>query len=235
MKHTYTIIYIIVVTLIMFVNSVSAQSHKKEAINLGLSVKWANMNVGANAPEEYGDYYAWGEVKSKRYYGAYSTYKHYDDQSYHKYNYKEIKGSVKDNLFMLKSSDDVASKHWGDKWRMPTAEEIMELINQCIWTYTEKNGSRGYWIKNKESESDSIFLPMVGYRDFGTYRFRAGTEGCYWSSSLLPLSEQTMIDSIAESRVDSSMCLRILEKGIPELIYSPRPIGCVIRPVLNKK
>lgn len=224
-----------IVALVLCIKPVSAQSQKRKAVNLGLSVEWANMNIGADTPEEYGDYYAWGETKSKRYYGAYSTYKHYDDQVYHKYSYKEIKGSVRDNRFILMPSDDVASKQWGDKWRMPTSEELMELIDNCEWNYSKKNGARGFWIKNKESESDSIFLPMVGYRDFGTYRFRAGTEGRYWSSSLLRLSEQNMIDSIHESKVDSSLCLRILENGIPELIYSSRPVGCAIRPVLNKK
>ena len=155
-----------------------------EYVDLGLLVKWATCNVGANTPEEYGDYFAWGETESKTTYN-WSTYK-YCNGSYYtmtKYCRKSSYGTV-DNKTTLDLTDDAARVNWGGKWRMPTMSEIDELRNtsNCIWTWTTQNGVNGYKVTSKKN-GNSIFLPAAGYRS-GSYLDSAGDYGSCWSSSL---------------------------------------------------
>ena len=137
-----------------------------EYVDLGLSVKWATCNVGASKPEEYGDYFAWGETQPKNTYD-WSTYKwcngSYDTQT--KYCTKSSYGTV-DNKTQLELSDDAARANWGGSWRMPTDAEMTELREQCTWTWTTQNGVYGYKVTSKKSgyTNKSIFLPAAGYR-----------------------------------------------------------------------
>ena len=153
------------------------------AVDLGLSVKWACCNVGATKPEEYGGYYAWGETEEKSDYspGTYKWFK-YDgsDYSITKYCTDSYYGSV-DNKTVLDPEDDVAHVKWGGSWRMPTLEEQMELLDECIWKWTELNGINGYRVTGPNG--NSIFLPAAGYR-YGTELGRRGAHGAYWSSCL---------------------------------------------------
>ena len=152
-----------------------------EGVDLGLSVKWASVNVGANKPEEYGDYFAWGETEPKGKYD-YSTYKWLQGKYYTltKYNTDYDYGNVKDNKIVLEKEDDAAAVSWGGSWRMPTITECIELNENCVWTPITQNGVKGYQIKSKKN-GNSIFLPAAGYYS-GTYY----SEGqcLYWSSSL---------------------------------------------------
>ena len=168
------------------VNSSADNSSKKhnnhEYVDLGLSVKWATCNVGANKPEGYGDYFAWGETQPKSTYN-WSTYKwcrgSHDTQT--KYNTNSSYGTV-DNKKTLELSDDAARANWGGAWRMPTDAEFTELREQCTWTWTTQNGVNGYKVTSK-SNGNSIFLPAAGYRDDSSLD-DAGSYGDYWSSSL---------------------------------------------------
>lgn len=158
-----------------------------EYVDLGLSVKWATCNVGANKPEEYGDYFAWGEVKPKEVYD-WSTYKwcNGSEESLTKYDgYYDIFDILFDISLELELSDDVAHTNWGGDWRMPTKEEQDELRNNCTWEWTTENGVNGYRVtSNKEGYTDkSIFLPAAGYRYYSDL-YSAGSDGYYWSSSL---------------------------------------------------
>ena len=148
-------------------------------INLGLSVKWATYNVGATNPEDYGDYFAWGETEPKEEYN-WSTYKWCDGSKYTmtKYNNDSSYGTV-DNKKELELEDDAAHVHWGGSWRMPTDVEWKELQAQCTWTWITQNGINGYKVTSK-SNGNSIFLPAAGYRVDDL----AGSHGNYWSSSL---------------------------------------------------
>ena len=146
-----------------------------EAVDLGLSVKWATFNIGANAPEDYGDYYAWGETETKSTYD-WSNYFDTTDggNTFTKYNNNGGKTT-------LELSDDVAHVKWGGSWRMPTLAEQQELINNCIWTWTTQNGKNGY--KFTGYNGNSIFLPTAGFRHDTNLSY-AGSSGYYWSSSL---------------------------------------------------
>ena len=153
-----------------------------EYVDLGLSVKWATMNVGANAPEGYGDYFAWGETKPKDYYD-WSTYKWCEGsaRTMTKYCTKSYFGTV-DNKTVLEMSDDAARANWGGTWRMPTIDEIKELLDNCHWEWTTRNDVNGFKVTGPNGAS--VFLPAAGYRwhdslDNSGY-------GLYWSSSLYP-------------------------------------------------
>ena len=154
-----------------------------QAIDLGLSVKWASCNVGANEPWEYGDLYSWGEVETKSEY-YWDTYKFYNNGKFTKYNSNSDYGIV-DNKNILEPEDDVAHVKWGGNWRMPTLQEQVELMNNCSWTWTVLNGINGYLVvSNKTGYTDRfIFLPASGYGK-GTAINNLGSRGRYWSSSL---------------------------------------------------
>ena len=154
-----------------------------EAVDLGLSVKWANMNVGAISPEDYGDYFAWGETEPKKEYSL-LNYKFKLGTDYKslfsKYVTNSCYGTV-DNKTVLDPEDDAAHVNWGGSWRMPTDEECDELINNCTWTWTTENGVKGGKLTGPNGKS--IFLPAAGYR-YDADLVRAGSDGYYWSSSL---------------------------------------------------
>lgn len=155
-----------------------------EYVDLGLSVKWATFNVGATAPEEIGDYFAWGEAETKSNYTP-STYKFLDSSSSSliKYNYNT------DEKTTLEPGDDVVHIKWGGEWRMPTEAEFTELKNNCSWEWTTQNGVKGYKVTSNKSgyTNHSIFLPAAGYYDDSTIRNNGSNGyyfGYYWSSSL---------------------------------------------------
>lgn len=152
-----------------------------DAVDLGLSVKWATCNVGASEPWEYGGYYAWGETEEKSDYYL-ETYKWCNGSSnpMTKYCTDSIYGRV-DNKTVLDPEDDVAHVKWGDSWRMPTLEEQQELLGECTWEWTELNGVNGYRVTGPNG--NSIFLPAAGLRH-GSELYNGGTYGLYWSGSL---------------------------------------------------
>ena len=155
-----------------------------DAIDLGLSVKWASCNVGADSPEEYGDYYAWGETEEKDNYD-WSTYKWSSRDNFYdmtKYYFDEF---IADNKTLLEPEDDVAHVKRGNGWRMPTARESIELAEKCVWSWISVNGVNGYLVTGPNG--NSIFLPAAGYR-YGTELNRDGKEGFYWTSSLYDIA-----------------------------------------------
>ena len=137
-----------------------------EYIDLGLpsGLKWATCNVGASSQEEYGDYYAWGEVKTK------NKYTLANSKTYGK-SMSDISGN---------STYDVARAKWGGSWRLPTKKELEELKNNCKWEWTTQNGKQGYKVTGPNGKS--IFLPAAHYRG-GSSLYSAGGDGYYWSST----------------------------------------------------
>ena len=176
-----------------------------QAIDLGLSVKWANYNVGAKSEEEYGDLYAWGETSPK------SSYENTTYQYYHT-GYKDKDGVTIDSIYyerigneilidygnkqypsydISKTEYDVAHVKWGGKWRMPTSKELKELRENCSWKWVSINEIFGYQITGKNG--NYIFLPASGS---GLKKGRAGDNetGNYMSSTLVD-SEHLSISS----------------------------------------
>ena len=159
-------------------NNHDTKNDTKEAVDLGVSVKWATCNLGATKPEEYGNYYAWGETTTKSDY-SWSTYK-YGSDALTKYCTDSHYGTV-DNKTTLEAGDDAATQNWGGNWRMPTIEEWEELFEKCTWKWTTLNGVNGYEVK--ATNGNSIFLPAAGCRDYDEL-YDAGSYGYFWSSSL---------------------------------------------------
>ena len=167
--------------VVVFTNSGVNNGHGY--VDLGLSVKWATCNIGANSQEEHGDYFAWGETTIKEQY-LWSTYKYGTNRSQLiKYcnNSSYGKDGFTDNKTVLDPEDDAATANWGGTWRMPTKAEQDELCNNCTWNWTTQNGVNGYKVTGPNG--NSIFLPAAGFRN-GTSLNDVGSYGFYWSSSL---------------------------------------------------
>ena len=143
-----------------------------EPVDLGLSVKWASWNVGAGAPEEYGNHYAWGELEPKTDYSA-STYEFYNN-GYTKY------GSI-DNKYELDEADDVARQKWGEDWRMPTFDELKELYEKCSFSNETYNGVPV--TKVTGPNGNYIYMPGPGNFTGQTLYFK-NSVGSYWSRNL---------------------------------------------------
>ena len=166
---------------------ISGEHEKHGYVDLGLSVKWATCNIGAINPEEYGDYFAWGEVEPKEVYD-WSTYRYGLDWNqvikYCDNDYCGKDGFVDDKM-ELDPEDDAATMNWGGDWRMPTNVEMDELKTQCSWTWITLNEIDGYLVtSNVVGYTDkSIFLPAAGivYHDGVS---NVGLHGYYWSKSL---------------------------------------------------
>ena len=194
-----------------------------EYVDLGLpsGTKWAICNVGASEPEEYGDYFAWGETTPKSTYdwstyrwcnGSSTTMTKYCTQSDYGYN------GFTDNLTELEPADDAATANWGSGWRMPNYDQFSELFNSSYTTseWTTLNGVNGYKITSK-SNGNSVFLPAAGYR-YSSSLNNAGSYGLYWLSSL---------DS---SYSNYAFYLRFVSSGI-DSISGYRNFGFSVRPV----
>ncbi len=157
-------------------------------IDLGLpsGTKWATCNVGADTPEGYGDYFAWGETTTKETYN-WSTYRYsnggegYNELTKYCNNAEYGYNGFTDALTTLEVADDAAAVNWGSGWRMPTRNEMNELFNNCTHEWVTQNGVNGR--KFTGSNGNSIFIPATGRRLDGSLDFD-GFYGDYWSSSL---------------------------------------------------
>ena len=196
-----------------------------EAVNLGLSVKWASVNLGATSPEGYGDYYAWGETEPKSTY-SWSTYKwsNSNGTQFTKYcpsgktDYWGGTGNP-DGKSVLDLEDDAARANLGGNWRMPTDAEWKELQSKCTWTWTTMNGVDGHKVTSKVSGYTDkwIFIPASGYRS-GSSTYSVGSYVHMWSSSLYTANPQY------------ALVLRFSPNSI-ERSYTQRYEGQTIRPV----
>ena len=151
----------------------------ERAIDLGLSIRWASCNVGATAPEENGNFYAWGDTLTRSSF-TWSTYPYSgtSTNTMTKYCTRAANGTVVDNRSTLIAFDDAAYINWGETWRMPTWAEWNELITQCTWKDTMYNDVPVWQVTGPNG--NSIYLPKVGYKNNSSV-----TAGCYyWSSTL---------------------------------------------------
>jgi len=188
-----------------------------EFVDLGLSVKWATMNIGAKTPEEFGDYFAWGETSPKSVYD-WTTYKYCNGTYFTltKYNSYENDGVV-DNKKVLELSDDAAHVNMGGDWRIPTYSELRELQEKCTWSWTTQNGVKGYKVSRGANEDNYIFLPAAGSMG-GTTLYEAQSCGYYFSST------RTDVEP------NSANTLRCLSNTI-YWMWGDRSFGYPIRPV----
>ena len=156
-----------------------------EWVDLGLpsGTLWATCNVGANSPEDYGDYFAWGETETKEVY-SWETYKWCNGSALTltKYCTNPTYGSgFFDDKTELDPEDDAAYVNWGSSWRMPTLEQLQELVENCTWTWTQQNGVNGSMVTGPNG--NTIFLPAASH--YWNESLNAeGSQGRYWSYTL---------------------------------------------------
>ena len=142
------------------------------AVDLGLSVKWATVNIGATLPADYGNYYAWGETETK----DKNKYTQHYSLTYGDSSFGDISGDA---------TYDAATANWGSSWRMPTKAECQELVDDCTWTWTTQENSDGEKIKGylvEGTNGNSIFLPAAGI-SYMLSIVNVGSNGWYWSST----------------------------------------------------
>ena len=189
-----------------------------EYVDLGLSVKWATMNVGATTPEGYGDYFAWGETTTKNNYN-WVLYKYSNDTNttLTKYCTTSSYGTV-DNKTTLELEDDAAHVNWGGNWRMPTAQECLELRQYCTWIWTKQNGVNGYMVQSRLN-GKSIFIPASGTRA-GQYLMGLDSYAYYWTTTLI-------------SDTPDKAFYVYFSWEEEYLYYSERKYGLTIRPVFK--
>lgn len=160
--------------------------HAYVDLHLPSGTLWASCNVGANSPEEYGDYLAWGETESKSMYW-WDTYKYskevvWNEPRLTKYCFNTSYGysGFRDYLARLQSEDDAATVNWGQKWKTPTMDQWQELIDFTTHKRKVRNGVVGYEFV---SDGDTLFLPMAGWLFYDSC-VEVDTIGCYWEYSL---------------------------------------------------
>lgn len=152
----------------------------KTFVDLGTGILWATMNVGANSPTDYGNYYAWGETETKK--------------GYTESNYTAPTLSA-ETQYALPTTNDVAYVKWGSSFRMPTYTEANNLVQNCTWTWydssnTEYNGVAGCEVKNSKTGA-KIFLPFAGYFN-GTTKANEGKYGYSWTSTIIDMDQSTL-------------------------------------------
>lgn len=170
-----------------------------EWVDLGLpsGLKWATCNVGATLPEDYGDYFAWGETKT--------SYNENNSPTYNISIYTLLMEGIINSSGILNRSYDAAYANWGSSWRMPTKSDFDELFSKCKLTRIIKNGKNGYLVSGPNGKS--IFLPAAG-GIFGSSITDTNNIGYYWSSHV------TDVDSIYSGNIDANYyahCLYLSE------------------------
>ena len=184
-------------------------------VDLGLpsGIKWADRNVGATKPWEYGDHFAWGETSTKDNYSE-ETYSHV---KVIRANYVIAKYKGSDYSILL-AEDDAATAKWGGEWRMPTKEERDELYEYCNWEWTTKNGVEGYKVTSKQN-GNSIFLPLAGCID-GDWTNTA--YGFYWTSTVNTENTWNAYDiNFTSSSVLMNDDVRVYGRSVRP-VYGPR-------------
>lgn len=193
---------------------VSGKSNGHDYVDLGLSVKWATCNIGASNPEDYGNYFAWGETVPKE------EYTKDNSITYRKRKFGE-KINVGGN-----PKYDAAAANWGGGWRMPTCEEIEELYKKCTWKWTEMNGVKG--CKVIGPNGNSIFLPAAGeFRRILNYN--AEEYGYYWSSKPSTLNK----GHDAAYQIYFSKSCEGRDIAAKSIFIETREHGKTIRPVIE--
>lgn len=165
---------------------------------------WATTNIGADNPEDYGYYFWWGDTVG---YKCENDKCVATDGSSSNYTFAEVitptfkmaTATLRNEGWIsvfgaLVPEHDAAHIHWGGEWRMPTDQELSDLINNCNWAWTTQNGVQGYVVKGKDTyASSSIFLPCAGCVS-GNSLDDPGSCGSYWSSVPYPYSGDSFTD-----------------------------------------
>ncbi len=184
-----------------------------EYVDLGLSVKWATMNVGATSTSDYCGYYAWGETTTKSRYDLSNCFDRLDSANCQKWVTYKLHNQTR---ITPSSGHDTARENWGGTWRMPTVNEFYELFDKCTWTWTSQGGHNGYKVTG--ANGNSIFLPAAGWRDGADANGMGGGNGEYWSNGL------SDVDSFNAYRLTFGSSIHGMSSGHRSFGRSVRPV-----------
>ena len=190
----------------------SKQPTAGKEIDLGLSVNWSSCNLGASKPEEFGNYYAWGETEEKNKYYE-ENYFNADTKSHRYYNLKAIMPDISGTRY------DAARAIMGGRYRIPTREEMEELVLNCKWEYSVINGIEGMLVTG--STGNSIFIPKAGSKEGLSHNSLSQ----YWTSTAtkLGISAYSLYISVSRFRAETDIVdFSNIYRGLP------------IRPVISK-
>ena len=223
MKRIYTFLLAAMATTLCATAQSTGITHEYVDLGLPSGVRWATCNVGADTPEAYGNYYAWGETITKSDYswvtydkygsGSNTLTKYCSDSSYGKDGFT-------DELTTLEAEDDAATQNWGGNWRMPTIAEWWELINNCDWVWTDNYNGTGVAgrIVASRTNGNSIFLPAAGCHYYSE-TYLVGNYGRYWLSSL-------------DTSTPYNALLASFDSGTVNKLNDFRIYGLPVRPVI---
>lgn len=199
--------------------------HEYVDLELPSGTLWATCNIGANSPEEHGDYFAWGETEPNKEVYDWSTYKwcNGSGERLTKYCVSGRYGTV-DNKTELLPEDDAATANWGSNWCMPTVKQIEELHRYAKLENTTQNGHSGLKITGR-TNGKSIFLPDFGWRDGATTTSSAGSSGAYWTRSINADPADHYAHDVAYSHFSSTAII---------WAEDDRYRGFAVRPVCSK-
>lgn len=218
--------------------SVSGNYNGHDYVDLGLpsGTLWATCNIGAETPEVYGDYFAWGETEPKDIYD-WSTYKYCvdgDEGQLTKYcsNAEMGYNGFVDGLYQLESSDDAARFNWGEGWRMPTGAEGVELLQECSHQWDTINGVRGLLVTGLNG--NTLFIPSAGGKGDFPYEtqdyWAVGRSGYYWVSQRGIAYNNMMVDEYEQTANYFVFAVGCYDGG-----RAARCQGLPVRPVLTKQ
>ncbi|MBO7049011.1 MAG: hypothetical protein J6W42_00160 [Bacteroidaceae bacterium] len=225
MKKKYLkTISLFILLCVVFVFEYKNNMKRYEYVDLGLSVKWATCNIGAEKETDYGSFYAWGELVPKQNYDLkHYRFWHGSDSigAFTKYRQDSITGEY--DKYVLDSCDDIARIRLGKDWRMPTPDEYRELINNCQWVWTKIDDIQGWMITSKVEgyQDNSIFLPAGGFIS-GSYRMESTS--IYWSNNVLDGNDNGAFSLDFDST----------DYNCPYYSGNTRFVGAMIRPVYIK-
>ena len=209
-KHIWAFTALAVIITLLPSCGVSSQS---KAVDLGLSVLWANENVGANCESDFGSYLAWGETWEK------------DHYFYDNYQFTEPgdgQSTVDIGECISGTEYDMATALWGDGWRLPTADEMKELIEKCVWEWETKSDVLG--VKVTGPSGKSIFLPAGG--ENGDLPDE-GAECSYWTGTLSRGIGRTAVSLLCHYDAET-------EETTLRTFGTYKVFGLLVRPVKDK-
>lgn len=188
MKHIICAVVLMVVMAACGSDEPKPNVGTPEAVDLGLSVKWASYNVGAMDASNYGGLYCWADTTGSHRSLDGIDLEFHDLEGYVKCTWKSIHyGGLSPMSDISGKACDIATYKWGSEWRIPTQAEMQELITKCKWTEETVGATHGWRVTGPSGKS--IFMPAAGMRVGDNTDYR-GSVAYYWTSTLLPASQQ---------------------------------------------
>lgn len=220
-----TIVVLSLVTIGCGDNDEPEYKTKGQPVDLGLSVKWADMNIGAPTITALGEHFAWADPTGSKTDLTGISIRYNGDNIICQWE-SDFFGGMSPSADIAHSESDIATESWGTNWRMPTLKDMQELVAKCTFTPATRDGVKGVMVTGPNG--NSIFMPAAGHREYSTIYDNA-TLGNYWTATLV--TDQTKYD-ISSNVNCTAWALEInAQDGTAKLVPQMRCFGLSVRPV----